>query len=194
MNSFTENCRRSLQVPQEVIMTGMSSSKAAYDGQRSDSREGEDTVWGGNINWTVPSGNRSAFCYRRNFWQYCLHQQSSSWTNMSRILAEACNLKCYKSFLWNAQTWKAHTCYMCRKIPFTCSTKPHSCLGIVDGLELHLLADSSLFWYLQNYILEICSSLSLCLFNSLWKLDCVYFSHASDFFWKLLCCLLWSVE
>lgn len=25
---------------------------------------------GGNINWTVPSGNRSAFCYRRNFWQY----------------------------------------------------------------------------------------------------------------------------
>lgn len=108
----------------------------------------------------------------------CLHQQSSSWTNMSRILAEACNLKCYKSFLWNAQTWKAHTCYMCRKIPFTCSTKPHSCLGIVDGLELHLLADSSLFWYLQNYILEICSSLSLCLFNSLWKLDCVYFSSS----------------
>lgn len=38
LKSFSKHCRQCLQVPEEVITTGMSSSKALYDGQCSDSR------------------------------------------------------------------------------------------------------------------------------------------------------------
>lgn len=71
--SFTkqpEHCRQRLQVPEEVITTGMSSSKSTVrrtvEWQRGG---GQDTVWGRNINWNVLSWNGSAFCFRGNFWQ-----------------------------------------------------------------------------------------------------------------------------
>lgn len=65
VKSFTKlpgHCRLHRQVPEEVIMIGMSTSKALKHGQQSDSRGGQDTIWGRNINWTVLIRNRSALC------------------------------------------------------------------------------------------------------------------------------------
>lgn len=71
--SFTkqpEHCRQRLQVPEEVITTGMSSSKSTVRRTAEWQRGGgQDTVWGRNINWNVLSWNGSAFCFRGNFWQ-----------------------------------------------------------------------------------------------------------------------------